>query len=352
MITVRARISFAIVIFALIGSAIALAALVVMGTFRPSQMAAGPGHVPGRAVPGAANIPVLVYHEMDNGCAANAPVCIARDPQSVSKAQFTSQLSYLRTQGYHTVSLGQYEAWLANPATVLPRKPILLTVDNGIGNFLEGAQPILARDGYTMTAFIVTGFANGASGICEAPRRIAGKLVNLQPGCGKDNSGWDLTWKQLAALQPGVYSFALEAGASGHFPQTYSRTCPYFYPCLVPGETASAYQTRVASEISAGLAELAARLPGRVNTHAWVVPFSDLGYPPCHGAYCTPQPATGPPGWLAGFAAAHFRAVFVEDAFRNGVQRERFRFDISGPLTEGEFQARLRALTGASSFAR
>ncbi|HEY6279201.1 MAG TPA: hypothetical protein VIX86_23045 [Streptosporangiaceae bacterium] len=338
-----------------IAAALALAGLVVAGTFRPSHVAAASAYVPGRPVPtqtGAAGIPVLVYHEMDNRCAAAAPVCNAPDPESVSKAQFTSQMNYLRAQGYHTVTLAQYLNWLADPAAVLPRKPILLTVDNGIGNFLEGAQPILARDGYTMTAFVVTGFADGASGICKPPQRIAGRPVNVQPGCGRDNYGWDLTWKQLRGLSPRVYSFALEAGASGHFPQTYSRTCPYFYPCRVPGETTRAYQARVTSEISSGLAELAARLPGRVNTHAWVVPYSALGYRPCHGPYCTPQPSTGPRGWLPRYAAARFSAVFVEDAFRNGVQHERFRFDVSGPLTEAAFQARLQALITASSFAR
>ena len=44
---------------------------------------------------GAAGIPVLVYHEMDNGCAPSAPVCHAHDPESVSRTQFASQMAYL-----------------------------------------------------------------------------------------------------------------------------------------------------------------------------------------------------------------------------------------------------------------
>ena len=157
---------------------------------------------------------------------------------------------------------------------------------------------------------------------------------------------------QLRTLIPEVYSFALEAGASGHFPQNYSKTCFQFYACQVPGETTRAYETRVVDEMNAGLAKLTAELPGRVNTRAWVVPFGDLGYQRCGQPGCTPQNSTGPPGWLSSYTATRFSAVFVEDAFRNRVQNERFRFDVTGGLTQREFQARLQSFIGSSSFAR
>lgn len=356
MVTKRARIIVGGAIAMLLGAAVVLAGLDAVGTVSgPARLAASTGHEAhrdGSTQAGAAGIPVLVYHEMNNGCAASAPVCHAHDPESVSTTQFAGQMAYLHAQGYHTVTLNQYLSWLADPHTVLPRKPVLLTDDNGIGNFLQGAQPILARNGFTMTAFIVTGFADGASGHCQAPRRVAGRMVDFQPGCGQDNRGWDLTWAQLRALSPAVYSFALEAGASGHFPQDYSRTCFQFYACQVPGETTRSYETRVVNEINAGLAELSAKLPGRVDTRAWVVPFSDLGYRRCGQPDCTPQNSTGPRGWLSSYAASRFSAVFVEDAVRNRVQNERFRFDITGRLTQREFQAQLRSFVGSASFAR
>jgi hypothetical protein len=357
MLTTRARLIVGGAIAALVAAVIVLAGLNVIGAINgpgqpdaPSTAQAVKRDVPTQA--GAAGIPVLVYHEMNNGCAASAPVCDAQDPESVSTTQFTRQMNYLRGEGYHSVTLNQYLSWLADPHTVLPRKPILLTADNGIGNFLQGAQPILARNGFTMTAFIVTGFADGASGLCQAPRRVAGRTVDFQPGCGKDNRSWDLTWAQLRALNPAVYSFAFEAGASGHFPQNYARKCFQFYACKVPGETTRSYETRVVNEINAGLSELSAKLPGRVDTRAWVVPFSDLGYQRCGQPDCTPQNSTGQRGWLSSYAASRFSAVFVEDAFRNRVQNERFRFDITGGLTQQEFQAQLRSLVASASFAR
>jgi len=39
----------------------------------------------------AGNIPVLVYHEMNNGCRAVAATCRSADPESVSTAQFTAR---------------------------------------------------------------------------------------------------------------------------------------------------------------------------------------------------------------------------------------------------------------------
>lgn len=299
----------------------------------------------------AAAVPVLVYHEMNNGCLPTAPVCIASDPETVSTAQFTAEMSYLLKAGYHSISLAQYDAWLKNARTRLPPKPVLITADNGIGNFLEGAQPVLARDGFTATAFLVSGFADGASGSCKPPLTVVGQQYDVQPGCGTDNENWDLTWAGLRALSPAVWSFALEAGPSGHFVQDYDGTrCQMFDACKVPGESSAAYETRVEAENAAGLREMTARLPGRVSTSGWVVPYSDLGYQRCAQGDCTPQPSTGPAHWLVHYASAHFTAVFVEDAFRNGTAHERFRFDVNGQDSEKYFQAQLAAFTAAGDF--
>jgi hypothetical protein len=359
MITKRRRAAVAVVIAAIIGAVVALSVIVTVdsiGQSNPAAAAASAGpsiHIPRAAVPtqaGVTNIPVLTYHEMNNGCAATAAICDATDPESVSTTQFSNEMNYLGSAGYHTVSLAQYEAWLADPDTRLPRKPILLTDDNGIGNFLVGAQSMLATHAFTMTAFIVTGFADGASGICQPDLTVAGRRYNVQPGCGTANRAWDLTWAQLKTLNPGVYSFALEAGPSGHFVQNYSATCAMFDACMIPGETTGQYQARVSNEITSGLAQLNSELPGRVNRDAWVVPYSDLGYLQCAPPDCTSQASTGPAGWLPAYAAAHFSAVFVEDAFRNGVQHERFRFDINGSVTESHFEAQLQTFVSAGSF--
>ena len=49
------------------------------------------------------SIPVFDWHELNNGCDPTVPVCNAADPESVSSAQLTAELAYLKAQGYQTI---------------------------------------------------------------------------------------------------------------------------------------------------------------------------------------------------------------------------------------------------------
>jgi hypothetical protein len=77
------------------------------------------------------SIPVLAWHQVDHGCSPAAAVCNApADDETVSKAQLTAELSYLKMAGYQSVTAGQYAAWVAGQRVALPRKPILLSFDD------------------------------------------------------------------------------------------------------------------------------------------------------------------------------------------------------------------------------
>jgi titin len=314
-----------------------LSILIVALCGLPAQAAHGAS---GPAEP--TSIPVFDWHELNNGCAATAVICNAADPESVSTTQLTSELAYLVAQGYHSVTAAQYLAWVSGQSPVLPAKPVYLVDDNGIYNLLAGAQPILAADGFTMSVSVVTGFADGAGGACPNP--------TYEPGCPVANQNWDATWAQLSKLSSSVYDFIFESGSAGHFVQTYDPNCSQFYACVVPGETAGAYESRVSSEISAGQSEETSKLGSRYTPGLWVVPYSDDAYTACPESFCTPQNSTGPAGWLPGWTAANFPVAFVEDSFRNGVQNERFRIDVQGWMTEAEFESTLNADLAAGDF--
>ena len=297
------------------------------------------------AGPEPSSIPVFDWHELNNGCAPTAPVCNAADPESVSTAQLTAELAYLKAQGYQTISPLQYEQWTEGLSPRLPAKPMFLVDDNGIENFLAGAQPVLAADGFTMAVAVITGFADGASGVCSEP--------TYQPGCPVANSGWDATWAQLRALSPSVYSFIIESGAAGHFVQTYDPNCTAFYACMVPHETVFQYENRVANDLSQGEKEIMNKIDAaRFTAGLWVVPYSDGGYGACSGNACIPQPATGPAGWLAAYTASRYHVAFVEDSYRNGLQNERFRIDVQGWMTESEFETMLTQDLSSGYFTR
>lgn len=324
--------------------AISTSAAVVGATSRAASALAS-GATPPPAV-SPASIPVLDWHELDNGCASTAAVCNSPDPESVSTAQLTDELDYLRTNGYHTISPAQYRAWTQGSKATLPANPVLLVADNGIENFLAGAQPLLKQNGFTAAAALVTGFADGAGGICRQPV--------FEPGCPGDNmgGGWDATWTQLGShARSGVYQFILESGTAGHFVQTYDPACTAFYACMLPGETEAAYEARVQSDLTSGQAEIISKLgASHFTAGLWVVPYSDDGYAGCTSTGCTPQPYDAAAGWLPSWTASTFPVAFVEDAFRNGVQHERYRFDVKSWMSLSQFADALTSHLAAGDF--
>ena len=302
--------------------AIAIAAIVSCAlTFIPHQqtypyipvdneisMPSGSG-VPGVAdTPGSliTSIPVLSWHQMDNGCEATAPLCATPDysATNVTQRQFYDELSWLYTQGYSTITAPQYVAWATGTAVSLPAKPVLLTVDDGTANFYAGATPVLRHFGYTMVSMVVSGFAQGA-----------------QNGTGQ-YKGWDATWTQLTNLPSDTWSFAFHAGPQGH-ELSGTGKCLYFYPCQRPGESASAYEARVARDIDAGIAAEQRDLGSRVDTSMWAVPFNDLAQAPDE-----PQSGRAPQKWLEDYAARRFAVVFVDGYTSRANQH--YRYEVRG----------------------
>ena len=191
---------------------------------------------------------MLSYHQMDNGCAPTAQQCAAAgfNRDSVTQRQFYEQMSWLHSHGYQTITAEQYVTWSTAGRVMLPAKPVLLTVDDGIANFYAGATPVLRHFGFTMVSMVVSGFAQGA-----------------QDGV-RQYKGWDAGWAQLGNLPASTWQFAFHAGPDGHT-LTSGTGCQYFYPCQRAGESAAAYKARVTRDIDAGLAEPGAR------TCAWCV---------------------------------------------------------------------------------
>ena len=258
-------------------------------------------------------IPVLSWHQMDNGCAATAQRCTTPgfSSDNVTQKQFYDQLSWLYSHGYRTITDAQYTQWATGQQVLLPAKPVLLTVDDGIANFYAGATPVLQHFGFTMVSMIVSGFAQGA-----------------QDGV-RQYKGWDATWTQLSSLPAGTWEFAFHAGPEGHVTAAGS-DCPYFYPCQRPGEPAAAYEARVTGDIRAGVAAERAHLGDRVNTQMWAVPFNDLAQ-----ASDVPHSGSVSASWLNDFATREFAVVFVDGRVSRANQH--YRYEVRGTDTLASF---------------
>lgn len=115
------------------------------------QLASMPGLF-GDLVPGSGQtgIPILMYHRVAPG----GPLATAR--WRVTPQQFAGQLAALSNAGYTGVSLEQLRSILFEGA-LPPRRPVVLTFDDGYQDFADHAWPALQARGFSATMFVVAG---------------------------------------------------------------------------------------------------------------------------------------------------------------------------------------------------
>jgi peptidoglycan/xylan/chitin deacetylase (PgdA/CDA1 family) len=99
----------------------------------------------------AHRVPVLMYHEISDETKT-------QDPFAVAPKVFAEQLAYLHDQGFTTLTAGKLAEILTGGAGDLPENPIVLTFDDGYGDFYTDALPVLQRHGFTGTLFQTTGW--------------------------------------------------------------------------------------------------------------------------------------------------------------------------------------------------
>jgi peptidoglycan/xylan/chitin deacetylase (PgdA/CDA1 family) len=96
-------------------------------------------------------VPVLMYHEIAD---------IAETPSrlAVSPSVFADHLAYLSEAGFTTITAGVLSSILADGAGDLPERPVVLTFDDGYGDFYTEAVPLLKQHEFTGTLFMTTGW--------------------------------------------------------------------------------------------------------------------------------------------------------------------------------------------------
>ena len=93
-------------------------------------------------------LPILMYHRIG----ANGPPGLSR--YRVTAEAFEQQLAYLRRNGYYGVSLKRWQASIA-ASHPLPGRAVAITFDDGYRDFATTAWPLLQRNGFTATVFVV-----------------------------------------------------------------------------------------------------------------------------------------------------------------------------------------------------
>jgi peptidoglycan/xylan/chitin deacetylase (PgdA/CDA1 family) len=115
-----------------------------------------------------ARLPILMYHNI-------GPLRPGFDEfLTVSPATFERHLRWLARKGYTTIHVSDWVAY-QRKSKPLPRKPVLLTFDDGYRDTAEFGFPLLQKYGCKGTLFLVTDHIGGANvwdlplGVSEQP---------------------------------------------------------------------------------------------------------------------------------------------------------------------------------------
>jgi peptidoglycan/xylan/chitin deacetylase (PgdA/CDA1 family) len=101
---------------------------------------------------GYQTVPILTYHRFADEC--QSPLCM---PTAV----FTEQMRYLKENGYHAITPEDLMAFLEYRQP-LPKKSVLITIDDGYRSTYDIAYPILRRSGFTAVLFVYTELIDAA----------------------------------------------------------------------------------------------------------------------------------------------------------------------------------------------
>lgn len=145
-------------------------------------------------------IPILVYHRVVREVTGPDPFGIC-----VTVPQFEYQMSYLRRRGYQSVSLGDVECLLgANRRGLAPRRPIVITFDDGYIDTYTNAFPVLRMYGLDATVLLVSGRIGGTNlwdrGIAETTPLLGREEIREMADYGIKFGSHSVTHTRLPKL--------------------------------------------------------------------------------------------------------------------------------------------------------
>lgn len=153
-------------------------------------------------------VPILMYHMVSDDVAGTKLAKLR-----VSPSRFRSQMAYLKAQGYEGITIKEWLEYRHNRGG-RPRKPVIITFDDGYENFYTTAWPILKDYGFKAVVFLVTRQIGGVNwwdkekGEPEEPLMTLEEIVDLA-GSGVElgshsHSHRDLTGLPLAEVESDV----------------------------------------------------------------------------------------------------------------------------------------------------
>jgi peptidoglycan/xylan/chitin deacetylase (PgdA/CDA1 family) len=121
---------------------------------------------------GYQTVPVLCYHRFGS----------AADKMTMTPANFAAQLEYLARNDYRVIRLVDLVEFMEGKRP-LPKRAVVITIDDGYASAYHTAFPLLKRYGFPATLFIYTDFIGAKDALTWAQMEelVASGLIDVQP---------------------------------------------------------------------------------------------------------------------------------------------------------------------------
>lgn len=100
----------------------------------------------------AYSVPVLTFHRIVEDRVKRR--MYPNDQWTAAVSDFTNEIKYLKQNGYHSVTMDEFNAWYRGKIE-LDRKAVVLTFDDGDYEFYYLVAPILKQYGFSATMFVI-----------------------------------------------------------------------------------------------------------------------------------------------------------------------------------------------------
>ena len=190
-------------------------------------------------------VPILVYHHVRQSLPVGSHVARRL---TVTAENFDQQMRYLKDEGYHVITFDALVDY-CRKGSELPRKPVIISFDDGWADQFEYALPALEKYYYKATFFVVTNFV-GAPGFLSWPQLQKIRMQGMEIGSHSrshphlaktSNPGflWDqiYTSKQIlerqlgAAVDEFAYPYGSYNGTTRHSSSGWRGTRPHDSGC-------------------------------------------------------------------------------------------------------------------------
>lgn len=139
----------------------------------------------GLTLKGYQTVPVLSYHTFSLDKSTNR--------MTITKAVFEEQMKFLKEKGFRVITLDQFFDFLEFKKPI-PKKSVVITIDDGWRSAYEIALPILNQYGYPATLFVYTDLIVGSQ------KTLSWDLIQEMSKNGLDIQGHTKTHRNLTLM--------------------------------------------------------------------------------------------------------------------------------------------------------